>query len=74
MDAKTWNALDEHEQEVELHEAYRVAHMLAAGLDGPDDGPLTREQIVHALVVLHLEDERKAALEAGDGDVRARDF
>lgn len=64
MDRRIWDALDECEQEQQLAEARRVGFLLVAGFDGPDDGPFTHEQLVHALTVLTCEYERVVELEA----------
>lgn len=56
-----WPAMDEREQEAALREA----HWVASACLVPETHLFSREDLVLALVVIALEQERLAALEAG---------
>jgi hypothetical protein len=64
VNAAEWAALDEQEQEVELHEAWRIAGMcvLEPG-EKVDDVPYDHDELVHALAVLSVERDRVIELE-----------
>lgn len=71
MDRRTWDALDEQEQETELHEAHRIA---AACAHGDVFGGYERHELTRALAVLACEFERVVELEGGISEPRRRDM